>query len=218
MVPDAQTAKHVAGFGQLMPERAFAVPDTWVDQVRPPSAERRMTPASPTPKQITALGQLTPMRFLAVPEAPLDQLRPPSIVISVVPDSPTRTQWEISAQLSPDNGFPCGSGFCQTQLPVPVGIAAAAELGPACPTSASARHKPAASRGFRDTRRLLKIPPAAILAAVTRVVKGPLSLVLSLPRLRGRVGWGASSGRAPSFPSRPAPPPAALPARDTASS
>src|SRR2546425_12468695 len=126
MVPDRPTAKHVAEFGQLMPEREFVVPDTWVDQVLPLSAERRMTPTSPTPKQIIAVGQLTPRRLLTVRDAPLIQLKPPSVVTSAVPASPTRTQWETSAQLAPHSELPCGSGFCQIHAPVPVSSDAAA--------------------------------------------------------------------------------------------
>jgi hypothetical protein len=151
MVPDRPTAKHVAEFGQLMLDRAFVVPDTWVDQVLPPSAERRMTPTSPTLKQVIAVGQLTPRRLLAVRDGPLIQLKPPSVVTSAVPASPTRTQWETSAQLAPHSELPCGSGFCQTHVPVPVAIDAAA-VGPACPSSANAMLRLTAIKRFRDHR------------------------------------------------------------------
>src|SRR2546428_733090 len=152
MVPDRPTAKHVAEFGQLMPEREFVVPDTWVDQVLPLSAERRMTPTSPTPKQIIAVGQLTPRRLLTVRDAPLIQIKPPSVVTSAVPASPTRTQWEKSAQLAPHSELPCGSGFCQSHVPVPVAIDAAAGVGPACPNSAKAMPRKTTTKCLRGQR------------------------------------------------------------------
>src|SRR2546425_10749203 len=117
-----------------------------------------MTPRSPTLKQMMAVGQLTPARVVLVPEAPLTHAAPPLLVASVVPASPTRTQWETSTQLTPDSGFPWGSGFCQVQAPVPVGMNAEAGLGPACPSTASARLKPAAIRRFRDQRLVPRIP------------------------------------------------------------
>jgi hypothetical protein len=157
MVP-GPTAKHVVVLGQLMPDKALDVPDAWVDQLAPPSPECRMTPRSPALKQVLAVRQLTPARLAVVPVAPLVQAPPPLLVASAVPASPTSTQCEASTQLAADSGFPWGSGFCQTQLAVPVGMNAAARTGPACAITANARLKPAAIKRFCDQRRLPRIP------------------------------------------------------------
>lgn len=169
--PDALTAKHVSALGQLIPEKEFVVPDTWVDQVRPLSAERRIMPTSPTLKQIVAVAQLTPVRLLAVPDAPLSQPKPPLLVASIVPESPTRMQWETSAQLTADSEFPCGSGFCQIQVPAPVDMNAAPCVALACPTITSTRLKPTANKRF-----CLKAPNA---------FHGAFSM---LPEVRSRAG------------------------------
>src|SRR5450759_2653512 len=126
MVPREPTAQPWVASVKATDMSQCGVPDVWVVQCAPPSVVARMVPREPTAQPWVASVKATEVRLCVVPDVWLVQCAPPSVVAKMVPPGPTAQPWVASMKVTELSWLPCGSGFCQDQVPAAQAIDGAA--------------------------------------------------------------------------------------------
>jgi len=129
-VPVAPTAQQFDVVGQLIPARAFVVPDVCDAQLEPPFVVFRTTPPAPADQQLVVLGQLTPARAFAVPDVCDDHVEPPFVVDRIVPEAPTDQHVLVLAHATAASAFVVPD-VCEDQVTPPLVVPTVTPLAPA---------------------------------------------------------------------------------------